>query len=1678
MTESNHKEGGLPIEQNDAFMCYSLGFFLAGSDIEKSSAMRARQVFQSIAQHVPYTFAAVDGKQVELSTSSMDDFCRIANKKMCNEVIYLMCTKFKTWIARVISNTAADDADGHKFSVIRKHIGIVVESELSFEVALAKINNKASDIRTRLFSPIADSARAYCAISNYYQISFHTAVPPSFLRTLTAAEIEQIKRHNMFGTKKLDPKSTREMSPKEVSTAMAAFKDTLQAYWKHEFGQSEMDFDIREAIVKIPDNVLSTRAEFNSRRNSSTNLYNYNVYNKKFDALRPLALQTLKEQKWAEEAECRHGKNAPRKKKRGKGRLYRCCANGHKTIMSLSKGAYCIPTIDPSPFEDAMIKMSNDMFLAPLYKLFDLHCTVLGYKTNGSKNAKDETVTFHRIWMNFVQVMANGPNAGYGLHDDGEPDNTCGETIFTKALISLLPKKWQQIVITFSFVFKRHEITGELDDVEELLQGIKLKSEICHVRKVDVEEEKAGGSLPAPVSKLVSNFDNHPVTATVQTHMMQTECLHHVVDCETAEDSTEVRVIGSVRVSVPFFDDPEMKEAVKQNFRTMYKTELTDDRIRSESIYRHTNPFDDEKHTIDEASSNLLDDKSCSGEQRGKDIQLTQGATAENVKMGFKYWNKLQPTSESLNDIPTPTTTKSCAKPVSQKLRKYTFVRALQQRGRHLAVRRQTKVWNKDKQEFTKEPVLVHYLNNNFKYGHVTTSQHRRDKGINSTTQHNDICNTKKPFTDEFMPLHTYKNLKGPFVETAVSLFRDRNAAFSMEGCDDTPTHSVGMGPPGGGVNKAGTHSAGQAGDTSSTVIEKLETSKRIDNFPPFVEGLAMKSVVELHIPLRWVYEEWKRRTETQDAKDNDDWSDVMKKYPFKDFDSGTDDRQVFIGYYFFWRIRSMDDKDYSTPGHPTYRDQIFDKNNPLTFWARVEENFIVLLKPLYWKGQPPPKCVTDGTKTVPFIVEENEYAAFVTTRENKNEHLTEDELVMSYLLDKLCGEEPEENAKDKTNQKFDPAPMEMAAEKDAQDGVARSITNDPDGAECAEEGLGNVEDPVIPNSDLAGGRSTSVQVNGKPSHLDEKQRSYDSGASRPEFEFLGIMKGVEKLSIIAALQMIARIGVASFGRFMNENIDEEGNIGYLWKEEWASIGWLLASRSVGHPNRCMNPNTLNLLLFYLWDGKPEGNTDNVDEPMFKRTKNPSTLATMDRLFRASINKFVPAPNIMRLYRRWCTRNAVPIPTLQSDEEKELYNSIPVNARPPAGEDFEDPHYVDRPYIPGPFKEELDHFKKFLLELSTFHLSSSKPHSMAPFVKTLHKAALPDFCSGDIDTFITSMHSFLEVLSDVYFHKSESLPTRRDELIRFLGVQLASSGANMHDCKPEWVMSEVVKDYEEITESHLDAGIDPFLGSGGMRGLEFLEDYSGQSCICTLARKILETMENGASKDILDAFGYYRMNGRNKIFNKINGSPINISHIDHWLCDLSFAESLTTGSRLVSQSITSGLRQPYEWPVGEMWKDLYSTIIVLTAAASSALDAFQNYAKQCRQLSSNQPHELGECMTLPVPPAVRPGLPPGIFCFGPIPEPLKLIGEDTKWPLAVNHIKTWYSNDKRRSQAERKRKLTQLENARRKEERKQQKIRENGMLSRLEGPESAMDADTTQDARDRTNGMGGSVLPV
>ncbi|KAL3914512.1 MAG: hypothetical protein SGARI_000080 [Bacillariaceae sp.] len=65
------------------------------------------------------------------------------------------------------------------------------------------------------------------------------------------------------------------------------------------------------------------------------------------------------------------------------------------------------------------------------------------------------------------------------------------------------------------------------------------------------------------------------------------------------------------------------------------------------------------------------------------------------------------------------------------------------------------------------------------------------------------------------------------------------------------------------------------------------------------------------------------------------------------------------------------------------------------------------------------------------------------------------------------------------------------------------------------------------------------------------------------------------RISIEEWIQQGCMIGIANYGRMLGKNL-HDGKVGYLWQDEWESIGMVLGTRCAGNPNRCANVYCIN----------------------------------------------------------------------------------------------------------------------------------------------------------------------------------------------------------------------------------------------------------------------------------------------------------------------------------------------------------------------------------------------------------------------------------------------------------------------------------------------------------------------
>ena len=92
-----------------------------------------------------------------------------------------------------------------------------------------------------------------------------------------------------------------------------------------------------------------------------------------------------------------------------------------------------------------------------------------------------------------------------------------------------------------------------------------------------------------------------------------------------------------------------------------------------------------------------------------------------------------------------------------------------------------------------------------------------------------------------------------------------------------------------------------------------------------------------------------------------------------------------------------------------------------------------------------------------------------------------------------------------------------------------------------------------------------------------------------------------------------------------------------------------------------------------------------------------------------------------------------------------------------------------------------------------------------------------------------------------------------------------------------------------------------------------------------------------------------------EVYNLINNAPIDVRHMDHLICKVSYTESMTTGSRLVS--VFPALSQPYGWPVSDGLAKVYNAIPFLSRIAARAVAVLDD---RCPDSVGTAPIVFGE----------------------------------------------------------------------------------------------------------------------
>ncbi|KAL3913654.1 MAG: hypothetical protein SGARI_000546 [Bacillariaceae sp.] len=373
----------------------------------------------------------------------------------------------------------------------------------------------------------------------------------------------------------------------------------------------------------------------------------------------------------------------------------------------------------------------------------------------------------------------------------------------------------------------------------------------------------------------------------------------------------------------------------------------------------------------------------------------------------------------------------------------------------------------------------------------------------------------------------------------------------------------------------------------------------------------------------------------------------------------------------------------------------------------------------------------------------------------------------------------------------------------------------------------------------------------------------------------------------------------------------------------------------------------------------------------------------------------------MLLYRRWCTTNALVTPPVVEERNRALRNAIPDKAKFPSFKRNYDER-EDRPYIPGPFEEEIDHFGRFLKEACKSEGENGYP--MKLFTQSMHHDSLVDWSKGTVDEFVDGMKRVLHNLH-ILFENGNELDglISRDDWIHCLEVSVINESVTKKNIgKPNFLASQVVCDVEETIIDACGDGKNVHCGVGGDRGYEFIDTEKldkapasatkeeKQSHYC---KQILEAMSQDLSEEILDALALYKRDDH-RLYNKVNGTAFRIWHLDHCFCILSTVESYSNGNR-IQKTANGGFVKLYEWPCPNMWRNFYNASEVLSVPAQEAINRFESYSIECGD--GTNARATSEYAT------VAEGCVPR-YGYGPIPNSFKFANEDSVWPKMVKSI--------------------------------------------------------------------------
>jgi hypothetical protein len=430
-------------------------------------------------------------------------------------------------------------------------------------------------------------------------------------------------------------------------------------------------------------------------------------------------------------------------------------------------------------------------------------------------------------------------------------------------------------------------------------------------------------------------------------------------------------------------------------------------------------------------------------------------------------------------------------------------------------------------------------------------------------------------------------------------------------------------------------------------------------------------------------------------------------------------------------------------------------------------------------------------------------------------------------------------------------------------------------------------------------------------------------------------------------VEHLGRIGVSNFARYGRRHNFRHGSVGYLFDKKFGKLGEVLRSRYIESPNRCMNMVTLTMLL---------GKLSHTDSGFHRRTYNPSTHADRDylkeSLFQATVLRCATTAGYYVLFNRWMNRDNMTTDTMSEADLSYMCQPI-----------------TDTDKVRLPKMSESEAFVDFL----SFCSEEGRVGSMARFTKVLHEAALLDATNSTIENFGTFLRGYKRMLND--FFDNDALPSSRDVWIRSLESMFKELCGSAKG-KPYFIASLVVLDVEEVIADPFGRPDKVWLGHGGKRGIGLLANAVDESLktmtgvhngvdisrmsksakeeyrhwtACTM---LLEALGRADTNTLL-AIGFERRGLDGTVYNMINNSPVDIRHMDHLICKMSYTESMTTGSRLVS--VFPALSQPYGWPVNDGLARVYNSIPFLMGICDRAIAILDRCGDEDEQLFGDIP---------------------------------------------------------------------------------------------------------------------------